>query len=273
MPLYADQLMRNVKISGFPKRIISVVPSQTELLYDLGLQNEVIGITKFCIHPQVWFRTKIRVGGTKHLDLDKIRSLQPDLIIANREENVQEQINELAKDFPVWVSDINDLDNALSMVTSIGTITGKEANAREIRNKIEEEFKILNAAIKNKKQAVYLIWKDPLMAAGGDTFINEMMECAGLTNLFKNKTRYPVITPKDIKNFAGENNEANCLILLSSEPYPFRLKHIEELQKQMPGYSFLLVDGEMFSWYGSRLAKAPAYFLELQKQIQALYLF
>jgi ABC-type Fe3+-hydroxamate transport system substrate-binding protein len=270
MPLYEDQLKRSVAISNFPKRIISVVPSQTELLYDLGLDHEVIGITKFCVHPGTWFKNKTRVGGTKQLNLDKIRSLQPDLIIANREENVQEQINELANDFPVWVSDINDLNDALSMITSIGIITGKEEKAENIRNRIEENFGILKAAIHDKKQAVYLIWKDPLMTTGGDNFINEMMKYAGFSNLFQNQTRYPVITPDDIINKAGE---ANCLVLLSSEPFPFSTKHIHELQQQMPGYTFILVDGEMFSWYGSRLEKAPAYFLELQKQIQSLYLF
>ena len=273
MPLYEDQLKRSVEISIFPKRIISVVPSQTELLYDLGLDYEVIGITKFCVHPEIWFKNKTRVGGTKQLNLDKIRSLQPDLIIANREENVQEQINELANDFPVWISDINDLNDALSMITSIGTITGKEEKAKVIHNQIEEKFGILKAAIQEKNQAVYLIWKDPFMTAGGDTFINEMMEHARFSNLFKNQRRYPVITPDDILFGNGENNKANGLVILSSEPYPFGTKHIHELQQQMPGYRFLLVDGEMFSWYGSRLEKAPAYFLELQKQIQALYLF
>ncbi|HJW16511.1 MAG TPA: helical backbone metal receptor, partial [Flavisolibacter sp.] len=158
MPLYTDQLMRSVEITSSPKRIISVVPSQTELLFDLGLDKEVIGITKFCIHPTKWFQNKTRIGGTKQLDLEKIRKLQPDLVIANREENVEEQINELARDLPVWVSDINNMDEAMSMITSIGSITGKEAIARALRQRIEKEFNNLKAAIQNKNQAVYLIW-------------------------------------------------------------------------------------------------------------------
>ncbi|HJW16616.1 MAG TPA: helical backbone metal receptor, partial [Flavisolibacter sp.] len=216
-----------------------------------------------------WFQKKTRIGGTKQLDLEKIRKLQPDLVIASREENVEEQINELARDLPVWISDINDMDGAMSMITSIGSITGKEAKARALRQRIEKEFNNLKAAIQNKNQAVYLIWKDPLMTVGGDTFINHMMECAGFINLFKDKTRYPVITPVDIQSLNVETRGSSCLILLSSEPYPFRQKHIEELQVELPGYRFLLVDGEMFSWYGSRLEKAPAYFLELHKQITA----
>jgi ABC-type Fe3+-hydroxamate transport system substrate-binding protein len=269
MPLYTDQLMRSVEITSSPKKIISVVPSQTELLFDLGLDNEVIGITKFCIHPAIWFRNKTRIGGTKQLDLEKIRKLQPDLVIANREENVEEQINELARDLPVWVSDINDMNSALSMITSIGSITGKESKANELRLRIEKEFTNLKATVQKHKKAVYLIWKDPLMTVGGDTFINEMMECAGFINIFKNKTRYPVITHGEIQSFNSKSNGGNCLILLSSEPYPFGQKHIEELEQQLPGFQFLLVDGEMFSWYGSRLEKAPAYFLELHNQITA----
>lgn len=269
MPVYTDQLMRSVQIPSIPKKIISLVPSQTELLFDLGLNNEVIGITKFCIHPEIWFRTKTRVGGTKNLDLEKIRNLQPDLVIANREENVEEQINLLARDLPVWISDINDMNGAMSMIRSIGNITGKEEKAIELCNSIEKEFNQLKAVIQNKKQAVYLIWKDPLMAAGGDTFINEMMEYAGFINLFKNKARYPVISADDILSLRSASNGGNVLILLSSEPYPFGQKHIEELKEQLPGFQFLLVDGEMFSWYGSRLEKAPAYFLNLHNQITA----
>jgi ABC-type Fe3+-hydroxamate transport system substrate-binding protein len=269
MPFYTDQLMRSVEVLNFPQRIISIVPSQTELLFDLSLENEVIGITKFCVHPKTWFQNKTRVGGTKLLNLEKIRELQPDLVIANREENVQEQINELAQDFPVWVSDIDDMPDALSMITSIGTITGKEEKANEICQGIIREFRMVREAIHNHKRAVYLIWKDPFMTVGGDTFINEMLECAGFANLFKNKTRYPAITLEDIQSFNFQSKEKDCYILLSSEPYPFSQKHLEELQTQMTGYKLLLVDGEMFSWYGSRLQKAPAYFLELHKLLQS----
>src|SRR5215213_9070876 len=106
MPLFTDQLSRNVEIIRSPKRIITVLPSQTELLYDLGLRDEVIAITKFCVHPKEWFQTKMRIGGTKQLNLQKIRDLKPDLILANKEENTREDIEELAKDFPVWISDV-----------------------------------------------------------------------------------------------------------------------------------------------------------------------
>ncbi len=269
MPIYTDQMNRVVEIVDLPQRIISLVPSQTELLYELGLENEVIGITKFCVHPRKWFQSKIRIGGTKQLHLDEIRQLQPDLIIANKEENDKEKIYNLVNDFPVWISDVNDLSQALSMITSIGNITGRQEKSGQILRKIEEGFSLLNTSIQNKQQSVYLIWKDPFMTVGGDTFINDMMEHAGLSNLFKNKNRYPAITLDEIKTEVLNTNADNCLVLLSSEPYPFSQKHIEELKERLPGVAFLLVDGEMFSWYGSRLLEAPAYFLELQKQIQA----
>jgi len=269
MPIYTDQLKRDIEIVDLPQRIISLVPSQTELLYDLGLENEVIGLTKFCVHPSKWFKSKIRIGGTKQLHLDQIRQLQPDLIIANKEENVKEQIDSLANEFPVWVSDVNNLSQALFMITSIGIITGRQERSGQILKKIEDGFKVLSSGIQYKQEAVYLIWKDPFMTVGGDTFINDMMEHAGLINLFKNNNRYPAITQDEIKNEVTKANAGKCLVLLSSEPYPFSEKHIEELKECLPGVTFLMVDGEMFSWYGSRLLKAPAYFLELQKQIRA----
>ncbi len=277
MPFYIDQLGREIEIIQTPKRIVSLVPSQTELLFDLGLQEEVTGITKFCIHPQNWFRTKARVGGTKQLNIEKIRELQPDLVIANKEENVKEQIEELAKDFPVWISDVNNLQQALEMIAAVGEITHTKERAETIISQISANFSALvnNPSTKQEQQSkqpsklrtAYLIWKDPYMTVGGDTFISDMLECAGFENIVAHQTRYPEIKIDELQNL-------NCeLLLLSSEPFPFKQKHAEELQKQLPATKIILVDGEMFSWYGSRLIKAPAYFQQLQQQIQALSLF
>ncbi len=140
MPVYIDQLKRDIEIIDSPQRIISLVPSQTELLYDLGLEEEVIGITKFCIHPENWFRNKTRVGGTKTVNLEKVKALQPDLIIANKEENVKDQIEALAKDFPVWISDVNNLHEALEMIEQIGTITNKKQQGKILSARIEHAF-------------------------------------------------------------------------------------------------------------------------------------
>ncbi len=241
-----------------PQKIISIVPSQTELLFYCGLDKEVIGITKFCVHPKQWFTTKTRVGGTKNLNLDLIKKLQPDLIIANKEENVKEQIEELAKDIDVWVTDVNNLEDALQMIKDIGAITHKSDKADRLIKEIKTEFSQL-LTINHKLQTAYLIWQNPYMTAGGDTFINDMMKYCGLENIFENKTRYPELTIEQLST-------ANCqLILLSSEPYPFAQKHVDELQQLLPGKKIILVDGEMFSWYGSRLLKAPSYFKSIMK--------
>ncbi len=240
-----------------PKRIISLVPSQTELLHDLGLEAETIGITKFCIHPGEWFRSKIRIGGTKALHIEKITALDPDLIIANKEENVKEQVEALAEKFPVFVTDVNDLPTALQMIDDIGSLTGKTTPALSLIEKIKTGFSNLPKPVIRPKTA-YMIWKDPWMTIGGDTFIHNMLEAAGFENIFGNKTRYPEINIIELSTM-------NCeLVLLSSEPYPFKQKHIDEIQALLPGTKILLVDGEMFSWYGSRLLHAPGYFNRLR---------
>ena len=252
MPVFTDQTGHVVELTHIPKRIISLVPSQTELLYDLGLEDEVVGITKFCIHPASWFKHKIKVGGTKQLHLDKIKELMPDLIIANKEENTREQIEELEKEFPVWISDIHNLDEAIKMIRDVGSITGTNDKAVEIIKNIEHTFSILPIDL-SRPRCAYLIWKKPLMAAGGDTFIHAMMEKAGMENVFSNLLRYPEVDTRMIQDSGCE------YLLLSSEPFPFSKKHIEELQPLLPGVKLLLVDGEMFSWYGSRILRFPEY--------------
>lgn len=254
MPVFTDQLQRKIALSSPPKRIVSVVPSQTELLYDLGLEKEVIGITKFCIHPQEWFKNKTRVGGTKTLHLDKIRQLQPDLIIANKEENTREQIEALAQEFPVYISDINNLDDSLAMILQLGEITGRLPQAEKISECIQHGFRQL-APMPKPKKALYLIWKDPYMVAGTDTFIQDMLQRCGFENLATG--RYPSLEESEIAKLKPE------WILLSSEPYPFKEKHIQELQEIAPEAKILLVDGEYFSWYGSRLQGAPNYFQQI----------
>lgn len=262
--IVTDQLGRPLELKAIPKRIVSVVPSQTELLYDLGLAEEVVGITKFCIHPQQWFRTKARVGGTKQLHLQKIRELVPDLIIANKEENVEEQILGLAGEFPVWVSDVNTLEDALQMIDSIGIVVGREEKAHQMVQQLKEAFARLPKPTTPGPSACYLIWKDPYMTVGGDTFIHDMLQRAGFTNLYAAATRYPEVRIGHLKEMGCE------VLLLSSEPYPFHQKHIDELQALLPHTRIVLVDGELFSWYGSRLLHSPAYFEQLQQQIASI---
>ncbi len=257
---FTDQLNRTVQLPNFPQRIISVVPSQTELLHYLGLEDKVIGITKFCVHPDDWFRTKTRVGGTKTLNLDKIRELQPDLIIANKEENEQNQIETLAKEFQVWISDINNVPDALEMIKQVGALTNTAPLAQQLVNDINQGFETL-AALKGIRTA-YFIWRGPWMVAGHTTYINDLLQRCGMANVFANyNSRYPEVTDEAI---AAANPQ---LILLSSEPYPFKEAHIAELQTLCPQAKILLVDGEMFSWYGNRMLEAVWYLDGLVREI------
>lgn len=256
--IFIDQMGRPVELPASPRSIVSLVPSITELLYTLQLNERVTGITKFCVHPNNWFREKTRVGGTKAIKADVIHALQPDLIIANKEENVKEQIEELARHYPVWVTDVNNLADALEMIEQIGVITSTQQQAAHLLSEINTAFSKLQTS-NSQPQTGYLIWRNPYMTIGKDTFIHDMLGRCGFKNIFDNTTRYPVIDTWQL---------AQCdLLLLSSEPFPFKQKHIEELQVELPHTRMMLVDGEMFSWYGSRLLHAPAYFTRLLQSI------
>jgi ABC-type Fe3+-hydroxamate transport system substrate-binding protein len=242
-----------------PQRIVSLVPSQTELLYDLGLRDEVVGITKFCIHPNEWFRSKTRVGGTKNVHLNRIHQLQPDLILANKEENVKEQVNALQDIYPVYVSDIHTVDDALQMIEDIGQLVHCSQSASTIIEKIQTQ-RLQYPPQHQVKRVLYLIWKDPYMCAGTDTFIHSMMREAGFENII-HQTRYPEIDINTIRDVQPD------VIFLSSEPYPFQQKHIDQLQKELPHTRAILVDGEIFSWYGSRMIQSFMYFRALHEQL------
>lgn len=252
---FTDQLGYTVDIPHPPQRIISLVPSQTELLYHLGLGSRIAGQTFFCIHPKEAFENATKIGGTKTPDLDKIRSLNPDLILGNKEENLQSQITILQKDFPVWMSDIYTLIDALNMIKGIGDITDSALIANNLCSQIEQQFQV---PVAFRGSAAYFIWKDPFMVAGKNTFINEMMHYAGFHNIFAEESlRYPETTEETLHELKPQ------YLLLSTEPYPFSDKHVKRLQEQFPFAKVVLVDGEMFSWYGSRLAQAMNYFREL----------
>jgi ABC-type Fe3+-hydroxamate transport system substrate-binding protein len=253
MASLTDQMRRTVEVPEHAQRIISLVPSQTELLYDLGLGERVVGITKFCIHPETWFHSKHRVGGTKKVDFDKLRALKPDLIIGNKEENERKDVQALEKEFPVWMSDVRDLPGALEMILRVGTITGTPAKADELEQRIARSFMELRP-LETPLSVAYLIWREPFMVAGHGTFVNDMLARCGLANVFdSDDARYPQITPQELAEADPD------ILLLPSEPYPFKEKHIKELNMICPGTPVRLVDGELFSWYGSRLLKAPAY--------------
>ncbi len=261
-----DQIGRSVKLASLPQRIISLVPSQTELLCDLGLEEKLVGITKFCIHPAHLKIQKALIGGTKQFDFDLINELRPDLIIANKEENPKPAVERLAEKYPVWVSDVSNLKSAMQMINAVGAITGTTERAEAIAEKIETGFTELRTNVQHfhRQTCLYLIWKDPFMAAGADTYISDILGHFGFDNVLKqwdeNGKRYPRITLAEIVSLSPQH------IFLSSEPYPFREKHINELREIVPSLC-TLVDGEAFSWYGSRMVHSLTYLHFLRNKV------
>lgn len=235
-------------------KIISFVPSITESLFDLGLtENEVIGRTKFCIHPSEKIKNVEIIGGTKNLNIEKIRNLKPDIILANKEENVKEQVESLMNDFRVEVFDTVTIEDNYYLLKTLGHLFEKQERAQLFNLKIYEvlhQFKL-----KTPVKAAYIIWKNPYMTVGADTFIHHVLGEIGFENLFKNQTRYPEITTENLADAE--------VIMLSSEPFPFKEKHVEELQQQFPDKKIMIVDGEAFSWYGTHIAKCEDYFRNL----------
>lgn len=250
MPTFTDQLGRKIDLKKSSIRIISLVPSITELLYDLGLKDEVIGITKFCVHPSSWKKEKTIIGGTKNFRVDQIKSLNPDLVIANKEENTEEGIKAIAAVCPTWISDVQDITSAFEMIEGLGKVLSKEAKAQNLVSKIKRGMSELTP--KPTRRAVYLIWKGPYMAAGSDTFISSMMTIAGYENLIQTK-RYPSLSIDELRIFNPE------VVLLSSEPYPCKEKHLKALETEL-NCEIKLVDGELFSRYGSKMLKAVEVF-------------
>ncbi len=249
-----DQIGHTITIESPPQRIVSLVPSQTELLASLGLDKEVAGITKFCIHPYEWFRTKTRVGGTKNVNFAKIEEINPDLIICNKEENTESDVKALMEKYPVWTSDIHNLDDAMNMINSLGEIVNRLGEAQKLIRQIKSNFEKLSLNKPNPLRVVYLIWKNPFMAAGKDTFIDYMLSQCNFVNVCDEALRrYPELTVEQIKSLNPDR------ILLSSEPFPFSEKHLAEIKSAFPVSLPVLVDGEYFSWYGSRLLNAPQY--------------
>ena len=260
--VFKDQLNRTLSFSSYPKRIISLVPSQTELLFHIGLDKEVVGVTKFCIYPSDWKTRKTIVGGTKNIKMDLIKELNPDLIIANKEENDENSLRKLMPIFPVWISDIKRLEDAFQMILSLGRITNSESTSFTWTEKIKKQFKILSLLPKQPRRVAYLIWNNPLMSVNQDTFIHSLLELNQWDNCFKDKlNRYPEITEEELVDSNPE------MVFLSSEPFPFKDKHIDRFKQLLPESRVVLVNGEYFSWYGSRLVDSPAYFSSLHKSL------
>lgn len=244
---FTDQIGRDVNIAWPPQRIISTVPSQTELLVDLCGPSRIVGRTKFCVYPDPVIRDIEKIGGTKNLDIKKIISLSPDLIIANKEENKKEEIEALSAQCPVWVSDVPNIQGMHDMILRVGLLTDQRRSAEIMIRELNEMMVAVGGH--RKRTVAYVIWNNPFMTVGGDTFISHMLEVFGLENVFKHYRRYPEIAIQEIEEYAPD------FVFLSSEPFPFKTRHQKDFASWIPASRVILVDGTIFSWYGSRLLK------------------
>lgn len=254
---FIDQMGHKVQLSAYPKRIISLVPSITEMLFDLGLDREVVGVTQYCIFPENKVDLCTKTGGPKEFDFSVIDALKPDLIIGDKEENYAEGIHQLQQKYPVWVSNIRSVDDALNMIKEIGKLVNRQEESEYL-------IKIIDAGLSSLSnrpvmKAAYLIWKNPYMAVGSDTFIHAMLERCGFINIFANRQRYPEIHLDELKE--------SEVILLSSEPYSFTFEDIEFFRTRYPDHLVSFVDGTIFSWYGSRLQYASAYIKSFREKL------
>ena len=252
---FHDQLGATVELAREPRRIVSLVPSQTELLFDLGVDERIVGVTKFCTDPPDKVAGVTQVGGTKNFNFGRIDALEPDLILGNKEENYQDGIEQLKLRYPVWMSDIYDLDDALSMVEQVGGLVGAGERGESLSREVRRRFASLAETLTGVKplRAAYFIWRKPYMVVGGNNFIDHLMQRAGLRNVFADLERYPEVTAAQIATAHPE------VLLLSTEPFPFTEAHRAEFQTLVADADVRVVDGTLFSWYGSRLLRIPAY--------------
>ncbi len=260
-----DQIGQVHQFASTPKRIISLVPSQTETLFELGLEDQLMGITKFCVHPYHLRPTKIKIGGTKNVHVEKIKALNPDIIIANKEENTLEIVESLQGICPVWVTDVRSFDDALQMIKDFGELFNKRTDADKWVQKLQYAYKdfIRFVADRPERKAAYLIWREPYMAAGKDTFIDEMLTLNKFQNIYANRPgRYPEVEIRKMR-IQGDPD----IVFLSSEPYPFKEEHAFEIGRSTHHAKTVFVDGEMFSWHGVRLFKAFEYFKILHDRL------
>lgn len=239
-----------------PCRIISLVPSLTELLYYLGLGKYVVGITRFCVLPETKIPKPKIIGGTKNPKIDSIRLLNPDFIIASKEENRYSDIHEMHDGTAVWVTDIATIEDNIEVINSLLALFDIQSDYKSIVQNFTRLY--TQGAILRNKRVLYLIWKEPYMTVGGDTFIHEMIHHAGFENVTSVLERYPVLSKEEIISLCPD------YIFLSTEPYPFKQSHLQEFATIFPDSKIILVDGQMFSWYGIRPLFAMEYFATIE---------
>lgn len=228
-------------------RIVSLVPSITELLFDLGLGGEVVGRTGFCVHPWEQVRRVTKVGGTKDVRMDRVRALEPTHVIVNVDENLRSDAEALREFVPhvVVTHPLGPRDN-LALYRQLGAAFGCEERAEELCARFEAAYAAAASTPNPPRRVLYLIWREPWMTVGSDTYISRTLATFGWeTQPDQTEPRYPEIRLEDL---AG----AVDVVLLSSEPFHFKEAHVGEVREAVPGADVRLIDGEMTSWYGSR---------------------
>jgi ABC-type Fe3+-hydroxamate transport system substrate-binding protein len=235
-------------------RIVSLVPSITELVCELGLAGELVGRTGFCIHPRDALQAVPKVGGTKSVNLKKLRALAPTHVIVNVDENTRQTADALAGFVPnvIVTHPLAPRDN-LALYRQMGRAFGKEREAEQLCAKFSSVLEVISRRNFRKKNVLYLIWKDPWMTVSRDTYVSRTLGLFGLQTLPEaSGARYPEVS-------LGESWVRDAgLVLLSSEPYRFREKHLDEIRRLL-GKPARLIDGEMTSWYGSRAIRGLRY--------------
>lgn len=261
---YNDNLNRKISLAETPRRIISLVPSLTELLHDMGMERQIVGITKYCVHPLHYIATKALVGGTKKVNIKRIKELQPDFILCSKEENTPTMVQELEKIAPVYVTDVNSLDDALELIKDLGFLFGRRTQAGHIIDKIKFQLKDFQHTIKDipLRKVAYFIWANPWMVAGSKTFIDDMLRICKFENAYANHERYPEVAIKHMRSKAAPK-----LLMFSSEPHDFTDDEVFDVLRNNRKTITIYVDGQYFSWYGSRLIKAFDHFKEIHKKI------
>jgi len=248
-----------VELARPPRRIVSLVPSITETLCALGLADALVGITVYCVEPRAIVGSKTKIGGEKNPDLEKIRGLEPDLVIANVEENLREHVDTLrAWSIPVWVTYPRTVAEGIQLIAELGAVAGAEARAAEMITQITPLYeRVAGAAARRAPVAVfYPIWRGPYMTINRDTYIHDMLRVCGARNVFGDRTeRYPTVTLDEIAAARPE------MILLPDEPFRFRRAHVADFTRyaDVPAVRdgrIHLVDGKPFSWHGPRIAEA-----------------
>jgi ABC-type Fe3+-hydroxamate transport system substrate-binding protein len=242
-----------------PGRIVSLIPSTTETLCRLGLAEALVGVTVYCVEPPDGVRGKARIGGEKNPDLEKIRSLGPDLVIANVEENRKADVDTLRDwGIPVWVTYPRTVTEGIRMIRDLGAVTGAAARASALASELEALYERVRAetAERPRVPAFYPIWRGPYMTINRDTYIHDMLEVCGADNVFGDRPqRYPVVTLEEVADRRPQ------VIVLPDEPFRFRPVHRKDFAPypDVPAVRdgrIYLVDGKPFSWHGVRIGEA-----------------